>query len=505
MKTSLRLLLILPLFMLLMVTTGIEAQNNTRQVTLDRSGACPVEGFVVHNTTNDNYFKCVSYVWTSISNAEGQTYFTPPGPGGGDGTGPQGPTGATGSTGPQGPTGLTGLTGPTGATGPTGPQGVIGLTGATGPPGSNGTNGSNGATGTTGATGPAGPTGADGSTGPTGASGATGAQGPTGAKGDTGDQGVVGPAGPTGVTGAQGIQGVTGATGPIGATGTIAANSEISGPLTQDATWCPAYSRTITSGTATVTLGTPIAGCTAAIALGISGATGIVFNGDTNSVTVNGSVQNVTATVAAVSASVPYPSYVITANGTSGWDVRGTGVPGATGPTGATCMSPVTQTVTAAANITFSSIPATCQTLIFDYTLVSAGGNSSLTVLINGDSAAHYDFWEFHFGQAIPSAPANNMNQTSAAVGPMLGSTGPANQGASDTIYFPQYATGTMARNFYTDFGPRRDSAGSFGYMLAYAGDWQGAAGSGNTAAAISSIVFSSSGNLTGSVTMTGR
>ena len=89
----------------------------------------------------------------------------------------QGPTGATGPTGPAGATGPTGVTGSTGTTGATGPAGA---TGSTGPAGATGPTGVTGSTGTTGATGPAGATG---STGPAGATGSTGATGPTGPAG----------------------------------------------------------------------------------------------------------------------------------------------------------------------------------------------------------------------------------------------------------------------------------------------------------------------------------
>ena len=60
----------------------------------------------------------------------------------------------------QGPTGATGPTGPAGATGPTGVTGSTGTTGATGPAGATGSTGPAGATGSTGATGPTGPAGA---------------------------------------------------------------------------------------------------------------------------------------------------------------------------------------------------------------------------------------------------------------------------------------------------------------------------------------------------------
>jgi hypothetical protein len=77
-----------------------------------------------------------------------------------DGLGNISPTGALGATGPIGPQGNIGPRGPTGLTGANGTNGTNGATGATGAPGNNGTGGTTGDRGPTGPQGPVGPTGA---------------------------------------------------------------------------------------------------------------------------------------------------------------------------------------------------------------------------------------------------------------------------------------------------------------------------------------------------------
>lgn len=154
--------------------TFLDAQNNTRSITLKSTAASTV------------------ILPTSCP-------ICPTGATGANGI--DGVMGPTGTIGPTGATGATGATGPTGAIGPVGVTGPTGATGATGPTGAAGANGINGSIG------PTGPTGAIGPIGVTGPTGATGAMGPTGANGINGSIGPTGPTGPTG------------ATGPIGPTG----------------------------------------------------------------------------------------------------------------------------------------------------------------------------------------------------------------------------------------------------------------------------------------------
>ena len=193
---------------------GMYAQS-TSDSTSDRSGPCGVPNYIVHNTVDNKYFQCQSYVWTvlPISNGvvltgqgvpldelgnngdifintlTGDLYgpkdtgswgavlgsVTGNGTGGGatGATGAQGPVGATGPTGAKGDTGDQGVIGPTGPAGPTGPSGAKGDTGSTGPAGISGAtgpagiNGTNGTNGSVGATGPTGATGQTGNAGPT--------------------------------------------------------------------------------------------------------------------------------------------------------------------------------------------------------------------------------------------------------------------------------------------------------------------------------------------------
>lgn len=198
---------VLSLFLVLIVTTPLFAQNNNvgigtttpnstaildvtsttkgvlvpRLTTVQRTAISqPAQGLLVYDTDLEcfYYYNTATNAWVSLCQA--------------------GPAGATGAPGPSGANG---------ATGPSGADGVTGPAGANGVPGASGANGSNGSTGATGPTGPIGPGGA-GSLGPTGVTG------PQGATGATGPSGVAGVAGITGAVGATGIQGPTGATAP---------------------------------------------------------------------------------------------------------------------------------------------------------------------------------------------------------------------------------------------------------------------------------------------------
>ena len=119
-----------------------------------------------------------------------------------------GTAGPSGATGPQGQAGADGATGATGATGADGATGATGATGADGASGATGVTGAKGSAGADGVTGATGTSGADGATGPTGASGADGADGADGATGPTGASGAKGPTGPTGPAGTTGLTGI---------------------------------------------------------------------------------------------------------------------------------------------------------------------------------------------------------------------------------------------------------------------------------------------------------
>jgi len=311
--------------------------------------------------------------------------------------GTTGPTGVTGIAGPSGATGPSGVgsTGPTGIAGPTGIQGLSGVTGPTGPQGIQGTQGVTGVQGiqgiqgvqgNQGIQGPSGATGIQGTTGPTGVQGTTGPTGPYGAQiwfsltppvsvaayplwwdtntgtlkiyytdtngtqwvdadsgaigpqGSTGLQGISGPSGPTGIQGPTGpgggASGPTGPTGPTGVTG-------VTGPTgvggASGATGLGYYGlNSLTSNTISLgakTFITNLSQPNTAFANGMR-----VRISNTSSNWVEGNI------TAFGSNTLNITVDTIAGSGTfSVWLVTAAGVPGATGPAGASIYIDISQ------------------------------------------------------------------------------------------------------------------------------------------------------------------
>jgi hypothetical protein len=163
------------------------------------------------------------------------------------------------------------------------------------------------------------------------------------------------------------------------------------------------------------------------------------------------------------------------------------------------CMTPVTQTVSGAANITFSSIPNTCRNLTINYTLTGTGSSGGNVVAqFNGDSDSNYDYAIFFSGTGQSTAPPGfTAGQPFASIGLIPWNTAP--QGGSGTVIIHDYASTTMRKNFQSE-STRKDSETS-GYMAFIGGDWK-------STSAITSIALTTlpgGGNLTGTVTLSGN
>lgn len=161
------------------------------------------------------------------------------------------------------------------------------------------------------------------------------------------------------------------------------------------------------------------------------------------------------------------------------------------------CMTPVTQTVTSASVITFSSIPATCNTLIFYFSLATAGG--AIHGKFNSDAGSNYDFIEIYSGTNSSSNPAGFTTAQNDALLAFAGT-----QEGHGTIWLYNYASATAVKGYESVSG-RRD-AFNVGYSATLSGDWLGASGFGGGAATVSNVsIYPASGTFTGYITMKGE
>lgn len=313
-----------------------------------------------------------------------------------------------------------------------------------------------------------------GATGPSGPSGATGPTGSTGASGS----GSIGATGPTGTAGATGPTGSSGATGPTGAAGSTGATGVgLANPTATCAGLVTSCAVTITSLNLTSgTINTAIPVC-------ILSATGA----------------NVPITTQTPSGGPPYTTLTLGFTSATGvyCTVNASGGAGATGPTGSGgCMASSTQTPSSASSVTFSGIPGTCSTLIFDYSITGTGGGA-LAVQFNSDTAAHYDFTQFFTGTSQVGNPAGFTSAQTSGLFAYVGLSGFWGWG---TAVIPNYTSTSATKGWHSENG-RRDSA-SIGYVTIVSGDWFG------TPAAITSVVltpFGGSGAITGVITLSGR
>jgi hypothetical protein len=155
-------------------------------------------------------------------------------------------------------------------------------------------------------------------------------------------------------------------------------------------------------------------------------------------------------------------------------------------------MTSSSQTVSGASSITFASIPATCSTLILDYTLTGTSGGGAL-FQFNGDTGANYDYTFWYTGTSQQNNPSG---WSSAQTSGFAGFVGISAEGWG-TITVPGYASSTL-KGYHSESG-RRDNS-TQGYLSSSTGDWRGTA-------AITSIVLTgnSGGTLTGTITLSGR
>lgn len=163
-------------------------------------------------------------------------------------------------------------------------------------------------------------------------------------------------------------------------------------------------------------------------------------------------------------------------------------------PASGGCMTPVTHTLSGAATDTFSSIPATCSTLFFDYSLTGAGG--AILGQFNSDTGANYDHTQFFTGTSQATNPAGFVTGEAMTTLGLAGGTG---QGWG-TITIPNYTSTTVIKGL-TSLSGRRDTS-SIGYFAGSSGDWFGTL----SLAAISIVkIIPTSGTLTGTITMRGQ
>lgn len=150
------------------------------------------------------------------------------------------------------------------------------------------------------------------------------------------------------------------------------------------------------------------------------------------------------------------------------------GIPSwATAATGAvTLISQQTVTGSAAATITFSSIPGTYKNLRIVYLAAGTTG-SNMLMTFNSDSGAHYDRQQLR-AYDISTLAAEALANTTAVLA-MIGNTTAGNIGAGEAV-FPNYA-GTVLHKSYMTMGYSKFAAttGQVSVGL-YGGAWRSTA-----------------------------
>lgn len=157
-------------------------------------------------------------------------------------------------------------------------------------------------------------------------------------------------------------------------------------------------------------------------------------------------------------------------------------------------MASSTQNVTNVSNVTFSSIPATCQTLIIDYTLTGTGG--AINGQFNNVTTNTYDYVQFYTGTSQAANPAGFVSAQSSAT---FGLAGIGSLGGGRVII--QNYTSTSQIKMFTSESGRRDNS-TQGYYSGMFGDWN------DTPAAINIVKILPIGggsSMSGTVTISGQ
>lgn len=149
----------------------------------------------------------------------------------------------------------------------------------------------------------------------------------------------------------------------------------------------------------------------------------------------------------------------------------------------------------AAASVTFSSIPATYRSLQLH---VTGRGDTAATFVsgflrFNGDSGANYDF-EQMIGNAAVASAAEALAQTSLSVAEFSAASAPSGQAGSIVVNIPFYRQTVFWKNALTSHQLNVSNASGGVYAKMLAGRWR------NTAAINSILIGLSAGNfITGS------
>jgi hypothetical protein len=154
-----------------------------------------------------------------------------------------------------------------------------------------------------------------------------------------------------------------------------------------------------------------------------------------------------------------------------------------------------TQLGSAAATVTFSSLPGTMGGLLGIWSARSDLVALTTTVMLrfNGDSGTTYDY-QRAYAQASLNA-TEGLTQTSANIGHLPGTTGVANAWSSGFVFVPSYASGSVHKTTYALNAQKWGTTTAMLQVNAYQAIWE-------STAAITSFQFLCGGGanfLTGS------
>ncbi len=334
-----------------------------------------------------------------------------------------------------------------------------------------------------------------GPTGPQGTSGPQGVTGPQGASGPTGPQGASGPTGPQGASGPTGPQGPSGPTGPAGTNGI---NGACAGVVTKTASFTLTSAEnaelvTFNNTALTATLNaTPTSTTTYCIENLNSSPLTVARNG----LTINGGTSNITLQ--------QYQTITVWSDGTNYFStvpiVAGSQITLNQAPNGQTIVAigggagggftQISSQVlgSAAASVTFSSIPGTYTHLMLN--IIARGSQATafvgVSLQFNADTNAHYDQTEV-FASGGTGGAQQNLAQSSIFIGNIPGSTATASNAGSFSINIPGYAQTTFFKSI-NGVGNYNNQASTL-QVFADGGQWR------DTSAITSIVVAAGAGN----------
>lgn len=154
---------------------------------------------------------------------------------------------------------------------------------------------------------------------------------------------------------------------------------------------------------------------------------------------------------------------------------------GATAPEwGTSGMEVIAETIlgSAAASITFSSIPGTYRHLRLVYQLRSDRAGASTDVLLmrfNGDTGANYD-WIEQLGNNVTGSVSNGIGASSIRTANITGATASSGFAAGGTIDIPNYAGTDFSTNVEQAGGMKATNAAADIFTDRHSGFWRSAA-----------------------------